>query len=110
MTERDESTSLLALLGRVFWMMIGPLSLILFAFSIVRTGSGWLTALDVGYLVVLGGMLLARWHEFHRGSAKTVDGQRATPADWRHYVQTVVPLGLVTWIAANVIGNHLLDG
>jgi hypothetical protein len=81
----------------------------LLAFAIVQVGSGWLTWADAGYLAVLGGMVLARWQEFRRGNAKTTDGQPATPAHLRHYLQTTVPLGVGMWVVANVIGNHLLD-
>jgi hypothetical protein len=109
MNNNAEITSLSALFGRVFWMMIGPLALVLLAFTIVQIGSGWLTWADVGYLTVLGGMLWARWQEFRRGNAKTTDGQPATPTHWHRYVQTTLPLGLGVWVIANVVGNHLLD-
>lgn len=108
MNNDDEITSLSALFGRVFWMMIGPLCLVLLGFAIVQVGSGWLTWADFGYLAVLGGMLFARWHEFRRGDPKTTDGRPATPADLRHYVRTAIPLGVGMWVVANVIGNHLL--
>jgi hypothetical protein len=109
MTNDEEITSLSAIFARVFWMMIGPLSLVLLAFTIVQIGSGWLTWADGGYLGVLVGMLYARWSEFHKGRAMTTAGQRATPAHLRRYMQQAASLGLGMWIVANVLGNHVLD-
>jgi hypothetical protein len=109
MENDDAISSLSALFGRVFWMMVGPLSLVLLTFAIVQIGSGWLTWADCLYLAVLGGMVLARWQEFRRGSPRTTDGRPATRGDLRHYVQTAVPVGVGIWVAANVVGNYVLD-
>jgi hypothetical protein len=109
MRHDDEITSLWAIFSRVYWMMIGPLGLVLLAFTIIRAGTGWLTWIDLGYLAMLGGMLLARWWEFREGRAKTTDGQPAAPADLRRYVQQAASLGLVMWVVANLLGNHLLN-
>jgi hypothetical protein len=110
MAHHDEIQSLGAVFVRVFWMMMGPLCLVLFTFSILQLRSGWLTWADVGYLAVLGAMLLVRWLEFRNGDPRTVDGKPATWGDLRRYVQTALPLGLGVWILANVIANHVLDG
>jgi hypothetical protein len=108
--ENLRETSASAFLGRIFWMMAGPLCLTLLAFNIIQSGSGWLTWTDLAYLAVLGGMLLARWLEFRGGNPRTADGQPATWDHLRHYVQAMVPIGLAVWAMANVMGNHLLNG
>jgi hypothetical protein len=109
MSNDENITSLAALFTRVFWMMIGPLSLVLLAFTIVRIGSGWFTWADGGYLAVLAGMLYARWWEFRTGRAKTTEGQPATEQDLRSYAQQASGLALAMWVAANVVGNHVLQ-
>jgi hypothetical protein len=109
MRNDDGINSFSALFGRVFWTMIGPLSLVLLAFTIIRIGSGWMTWADIAYFAVLGGMLLARRQEFRRGNRRRADGNPATPADLHRYVQLIIPIGLGVWVVANVVGNHLLS-
>jgi hypothetical protein len=104
----DTAPTLSALLSRVFWMLLGPLLLVVFAFQIINKGQGWFTPVDIAYLLVLGGMLLARWWEFRSGTAQTTMGEPATATDLRRYAITTVVVGLAVWIIANVFGNHVL--
>ena len=102
-------TSLPVFLSRIFWMMVGPLTLVLLAFSIVIKGSGWLTLTDLAFLGVLGSLLLARWLEFQGGKPRTSTGEPATPAHLRRYAITTIVLGASAWVAANLVGNHWLN-
>lgn len=102
------TTSTAALFGRLFWMMIGPLSLALTVYYIVTSGTGWRTFADGLYFVILLGMILGKWLEFHGGNPQTSAGDPATPADLRRYVVTLVIVGPLVWVLANVVGNHLL--
>jgi hypothetical protein len=97
-----------ALFGRVFWMMAGPLGLMLAIYFIVSSGTGWRTVADVVYFIILAGMILGRWAEFRGGKPTTSDGEPATPAHLRRYVLMVLIFGPLVWIAANYVGNHLL--
>jgi hypothetical protein len=76
------STSGLAPLGRIFWMMVGPASLFLLAIAIARDPSGWFTPRDFAFLFVLAAMIAARLLEF-RGDPHTASGEPATPAHFR---------------------------
>jgi hypothetical protein len=96
------------LMGRLMWFLIGPAALLFTAFAIVNRGTGWLTGLDLGFLVIVALMIGGRWLELSSGSATTATGQPATPAHFRRYVQVLVPLAVLVWIAANTLGNHLL--
>jgi hypothetical protein len=102
------TTPMAALFGRLFWMIIGPLALVVTLYSIVSSGTGWWTATDILYFLVLGGMALGRWTEFRGGNPTTCDGERATQADLRRYVLMLATIGPVAWVAANVAGSHLL--
>ncbi len=102
------STPFLAILGRVFWMMLGPMLLVLMTFMIATTGNGWLTHADFGFLGILVAIMIARWLEFRGGNPQTAEGQPATPAHLRRYLIAVVVLGLGLWVMANVVGNYLL--
>lgn len=101
-------TPLIAVLGRLFWMMVGPMALILTIYFIVTSGTGWRTVADLLYFIILGGMILGKWLEFRGGSPQTTSGDPATPADLRRYILMVVILGPVVWVLANLVGNHLL--
>ncbi len=52
------TTPLSAVFGRLFWMMIGPLALVLTIYFIATSGTGWTTTADLLYFVILGGMIL----------------------------------------------------
>lgn len=109
MSAPQTQTSFLAFLGRLMWVMVGPLALAIATGLIVTKGGGWLTAADITYLVVLGGMFLGRWLEFQGGSPLTAEGQPATAANLRNYVVFGLVIGLGVWAAANVVGNHVLN-
>jgi hypothetical protein len=109
MSAPQTQTSFLAFLGRLMWVMVGPLVLAIATLLIATRGGGWLTGLDVAYLAVLAGMFLGRWLEFQGGSPQTAEGQPATAADLRNYVVFGVVIGLGVWAVANVVGNHVLN-
>jgi hypothetical protein len=83
--------------------------LLVLTMLIVRAGSGWLTALDVAFFVAVGLMILGRWMVIHSGRGKTAyNDEVATPAHFRRYVAAMVPITLLVWTVANLLGNHLL--
>jgi len=104
----NPTTPFSAVAGRAFWMMIGPLGLMLCLYFIATSGTGWHTVADLLYFVILGGMILGRWLEFRGGHPETSAGDPATPADLRRYILLALTIGPALWLAANVIGNHWL--
>jgi len=102
----DETvTSTSAFLGRITWMMLGPMVLVLAAVAILKNADGWFAPLDAAYFAVLGLILLGRWAEYSSGGAKTANGEPATPAQYRNYMVATPMLGLAGWVIANLIGN-----
>ena len=103
------SDSLAVLLGRIFWALVGPVLLAVYAAMILSSpGRGWLTAADAGYLLVLGGMILGRYIEHRGGNPRNSMGEPSAPGDLRRYVQITLSAGLSLWVAANMISNYLL--
>ena len=94
--------------GRLFWMMVGPLALVLTTYFIVTSGTGWTTTADFLFFIILGGMILGKWLEFRGGSPETQTGERATTADLRRYILMVVIAGPAVWIVANILGSYVL--
>ncbi|HEY3245302.1 MAG TPA: hypothetical protein VGM03_18325 [Phycisphaerae bacterium] len=105
-----EIRSLSVLLGRLMWIAFGPIALVLISLGIVTRGTGWLTALDLAFGVVVALMLLGRWAEHRSGVATRASGEPATDEDFRRYVRVFSAVALGIWVAANVLGNHLLRG
>jgi ABC-type polysaccharide/polyol phosphate export permease len=111
----DQSTSKpitsLAVLGaRLTWILLGPLVLLGITWGIVSQGTGWFTGLDAAFAVVVGLMVLGRWVEARSGTATTLTGEPASGAYFKRYVTILLPLAVVVWVAANVLGNHILKG
>lgn len=101
----SNSTSGYALLGRLFWMFIGPAILFLLAIGMVRDGGGWFTAKDIAFLVVLGGLILGRLVEFREGDPRTATGEPATQSHFRRYSAGVLVIGLGAWMVVNLVRN-----
>jgi hypothetical protein len=97
-----------AVLGRLFWMMVGPFILGIFAISITERRDGWFSPLDGLYFVVLGGILLGRWLEFRSGRPLTATGEPATVAHLRRYALVLSLLGVAVWVVANLVGNRAI--
>ena len=101
-------TPLLPVFGRLFWLMAGPLALVLTLYFIVTSATGWRTPADLIYFLVLGGMVLGRWLEFRGGNPRNSLGEPVTAADLRRYVLRVATIGPAVWVLANLLGNHVL--
>ena len=102
-----EVSSGVALLGRLMWMILGPMLMFLITYAIV-TGAGWFTPRDAAFGVVLALMVGGRWVEQRSGSAMTSTGEPATAGHFKRYVRALLPLAAGVWVVANVLGNHIL--
>jgi hypothetical protein len=90
--------ALVAVLGRLLWMFVGPLALTVLACSLALKSTGLFTVADAAYFGVLGAMLLGRWLEFRGGSPQTMTGERATDRDLRQYLLWAAILGFAVWV------------
>ena len=104
----SDTTRLIPVFGRLFWMMVGPMALVMTTYFIVTSGTGWTTTADFLFFIILGGMILGKWLEFRGGSPETSTGEPATAADLRRYILMVVIAGPAVWIVANILGNYVL--
>jgi hypothetical protein len=97
-----------AILGRLFWMMLGPFFLVIVAISTAERRDGWFSPADGLYFAVLGGMLLGRWLEFRSGQPLTATGVPATVAHLRRYALVLSVLGVAAWVVANLVRNRAI--
>ena len=116
MSSSDRSTqspreidSLALFLCRIFWAGLGPVILVLVVMGIVTRGTGWTTPLDVLFAAVVVAMILARWCEQRSGAAVTLEGKPAGPLDFMRYWVRLLGVAAALWIAANIVGNHVLN-
>lgn len=98
-----------ALIGRILWMMVGPVTLLLIALQIAREWDGWFSLPSLAYIVVLLATFLGRWMEFQGGFPKTATGEPATTDHLRRYALASSTIGIAVWFIANLVGDHLID-
>jgi hypothetical protein len=110
MTSSQQTTALVPFLSRVFWGVFGPLILLLCLFQIVSSGGGWFTQVNIIFLGVLVGLLVARWLDFRAGNPLTATGQPATTAHLRRYALKTLLIGVGVWVMANLMGNYWVPG
>ena len=102
--------SQLALVGRLFWIMFGPATLLVSAALILNSPrTGWRTGADIVYWIALLGMILGRYLEHRGGDPRTSTGEPATVGDLRRYTVVTTIVGSVVWLIANVISNYVLE-
>jgi len=102
MSSSSQSTSFGVVLSRIFWMLFGPLLLVLFLYKIVEGRAGRFTALDAAFLAVLVALPVARWIEFQGGDPRTSTGEPATTSHLKRYVSVTLLAGLAVWGAAKL--------
>ena len=107
-TRVGEISSATVLLGRMMWVLIGPVALLFIIYTIIANGGGWFRFADAAYGAVLALMIGGRWIEQRSGAATTVTGEPATVRHFRRYVRILLPGAVGVWAAANVLGNQLL--
>jgi hypothetical protein len=95
-----------ALFGRLVWMLLGPMALLLMTIAVLSVGSGWLTAADFGYFAALAAMCLGRCLEFRGGDPQTSTGQPATRQHLWRYLAGAGAFGLAVWVVANLVANR----
>ena len=99
-------TPFVSFVGRLLWLLIGPLALIPTLIGIVQTGQGWLTGFDIAFFVIVAVMLLGRVLEFGGGEPQTADGTPATPTHLHRYLIGLPLFALALWVVANLIANR----
>ncbi|MFH1417304.1 MAG: hypothetical protein ABII12_03345 [Planctomycetota bacterium] len=103
----DGNSSGVVLLGRLVWVILGPMFALLITCVIVNR-AGWFTPWDAALGIVVALMVGGRWVEQRSGSAMKATGEPATVEHYKRYVRVLLPLAAGVWVAANVLGNHIL--
>lgn len=96
------------LLCRLIWMFAGPVTLAIVVYHTVAQGDVWFAMRDIVFAAAVALMIGARWVEMRSGKAQTATGEPATMAHFRRYITVLLPVVAIVWLAAKVVGHHLL--
>ena len=96
------------LAARFAWLFVGPTILVIVFFTIVDTGSGWLTLSESVYFLCAALVVVCRWLEQRSGEALTATLRSANWHDFRRYTEVFAVTTVGAWLVANLLGNHLL--
>jgi hypothetical protein len=96
------TTSAVAVLGRLTWMLFGPFVLLVTTIALFGKSPRLFTAADGVYFAALAATLAGRWVEFGSGCALTATGERATARHLRAYLAWAAAIGLAIWVAAKL--------
>lgn len=99
----NQSTSLLATVSRLFWMLVGPGILSILGLFIAETHKGWFAPRSIVFLALLIGVVMARWFD-----PLDSNGQPTTPRQRQMEVAFLVTLGVGGWLMANILGAYWL--
>ena len=95
--------------ARLTWVILGPCALMVIGAGIISRGTGWTTALDACFGVVVVLMLAGRWVEQRSGAATTMNGEPSTLEHCKQYTIVLLMVAAGVWVGANLLGNHILN-
>ncbi len=101
-TQAPEITSIWVFLARLFWVILGPMTLLLVLLGLILNKPEAVGGLDAFYAIVVLLMLGGRWIEQRSAAPKTASGELSTPESFRRYIYILIPVAIVAWVAARV--------
>jgi hypothetical protein len=93
------ASSFMALILRLFWIIVGPVCLAALA-ALIGQRSGY-SAIDVAYAWAAALIVLARFVDIAHFGGSTADGRPASSAHFRAYALKVVVGAAALWAAAH---------
>ena len=87
---------------RLFWMFGGIIILAFLSISIFKHRS--LSIFDLGFWLVVAGLVLLRFVDIRYLHGQTAEGKPATMDDWRRYSLWLMAIALGGWLILHAIG------
>jgi hypothetical protein len=99
----DKHTSILGLLLRIFWMLLGN-AILLFSAVFVFQGKDWMfhTA-DAVFWSTAAALVLARYLEIKFYNGLTNTGEPASMSHWRKYAAMLLICSAVVWTLLHIV-------
>jgi len=113
MTNQNEPrpvTTLHAVFARSYWMLLGPIALLIGAVGVFMHGTGWFTGADAALAIIAGAMIGCRWYDLKYGSGLEADGQPDTPEGVRRYTLKIAGVAIGAWVIGNLLWNVIPVG
>jgi hypothetical protein len=96
-------SSVAGLLLRLFWMAAGTMALALIGVFIAQSTPWAFSWGDAAFWVIVALMATARYLDVSRFAGTTVNGERATMADFRRYAMVLPLIAACWWAAAHAL-------
>jgi hypothetical protein len=99
-TDNKQGTAL-AILARIWWMLLGNIFLIFPVLFILDNRGGFFHAADVVFWAAWGSLLLVRYVDIKFLGGCTATGERASMTHWTRYAIALTVGSLVVWALAH---------
>jgi hypothetical protein len=103
----SQETGFLAILIRIFWMMMGNMALGLCAVFITINSIPYFSVYDFIYWMIVVMLIIARYIDVKKLNGLTADGDPATPAHWRRHTFLLILVSVPLWIISHSLGYFM---
>ena len=105
-----QETNYLAIVVRLFWVLVGVAILAMIAFFLANNRESIFSLADVAYGAMVVLLIGARYLDVVKFHGLTSEGDRpATLQDWRCYVRNLILGSGITWFVAHGIALLLMQ-
>lgn len=103
----DKQASGLAIIARLFWMVLGNAILVFSIVFILQHKGEMFHAADVVFWITVAALVLARYVDIKFWGGLTTTGLPASMAHWTKYVTLLLIFSAAVWVLAHAV-NYLV--
>jgi len=101
----DKQRGALAILARIFWMLLGNFALMICTANIFMGESGSTRASDIIFWCVVPALIIVRFLDIKFLDGRTTTGEPATLSHWRKYAIVLAVISAAIWSAAHMAAH-----
>ena len=102
-TATSKQDSILGLLARIFWMLIGNMVLAISMIIIIQHKGSMFHAADLVFWITIAAIILVRYLDIKFWGGLTAAGGPATIANWNKYAAALLIGSAVVWVVLHGI-------
>ncbi len=103
----NKQDSILGLLARMFWMLIGNMVLVISMIIILQHKGGMFHAADLVFWITIAALILVRYLDIKFWGGMTAVGGPATIANWNRYAAALLIGSVGVWALSHLV-NYLM--
>ena len=103
----DEKTSVFGIFLRLFWMLLGNITLGISAVMIMGTRDRFFSTADLIYAVSIPLLVVARYLDIARYKGADAYGEPATLGHWKRYTAFLIPSSVGAWCVCHAVAYWL---